>query len=458
MFAPEKICVKHLRCNVTFLADLDATLNGSAHEVEEDRGKWGNKFEFVLASVGLTVGLGNIWRFSALAYENGGSAFLIPYIVLIILFGLPTMFLEMAIGQYTSSGPSMVFKHYMPALQGMCCRVSVLAKIQTILYLFFSFFDGILLWESCSNEWNDICKPKEKVCTSGNLVWSPTTTRLAFKFIFGNVCFQRELLFRNVITRRSQGIEYIGGINWSPFLTLMAVWGLVFLVLIKGQKYLGKVAYVRFTSTSPYLIIAMLFFRAITLEGSGEGLYYYMGKPDFSKLTEHQTWSAALVQICFSINIGYGSVIMLASYNKRNNNCFADAWIVVAADLLMSVFGGAAVFATLGYLSHELQVPIDEVVSSGHSLAFVAYPEAISKMPYQSVWSALFYSMLFLLGFSSEIAFTETFCTSIYDQWPSTRSYKWLVSLSCCVVFFACGIILTTEVSLLLNSARDCSS
>ncbi|VDM62917.1 unnamed protein product [Angiostrongylus costaricensis] len=175
---------------------------------------------------------------------------------------------------------------------------------------------------------------------------------------------------------------------------------------------------VEFTSTAPYILILILFSRAITLEGSTDGLYYYWGKPDFSKLLRHQ-----------------------------------DAWIVVTGDFLMSVFGGATVFATLGYLSYQLKKPIEEVVSSGHSLAFVAYPEAISKMPYPMVWSVFFFSMLFLLGISSEIALTETLCTSIYDQWTSTRKCKWLISLSCCGSLFLCGIVLTTDVGTLFNTA-----
>uniref|UniRef100_A0A158PAR3 Sodium-and chloride-dependent glycine transporter 2 n=1 Tax=Angiostrongylus cantonensis TaxID=6313 RepID=A0A158PAR3_ANGCA len=262
-----------------------------------------------LATLDLAVGLGNTWRFSALAYENGGSAFLFPYIILVTLFGLPTLFLEMAIGRYTSTGPSMVFKHYMPALQGICRR----SMFQTIYCL-----------------------------------------RKNFSFLYRGF----NLKFINIF---------------------------------------------QFTATAPYIITVILFFRAVTLEGSSNGLYYYWGKPDFSKLLNHQTWSAALIQICFSLNVGYGGVLMLASYNKKDSNCFKDAWIVVIGDFLVNVFGGATVFATLGYLSHQLKKPIEEVVSSGHSLAFVAYPEAISTVPYPSVWSVCFFLMLFLLGISSQV-------------------------------------------------------
>ncbi|KAE9419710.1 hypothetical protein Angca_005834, partial [Angiostrongylus cantonensis] len=368
------------------------------------RGKWGHKCEFVLATLGLAVGLGNTWRFSALAYENGGSAFLFPYIILVTLFGLPTLFLEMAIGRYTSTGPSMVFKHYMPALQ-----------------------EGVKQLFHCSDcivrNKMDECKqqdPSRPVAFNGTCIATvPGPMRTPF-----------EQYFTNVITKRSQGIEYIGGINSSSLITLAFMWLLLFFILIRGYKYMGKAAY--FTATAPYIITVILFFRAVTLEGSSNGLYYYWGKPDFSKLLNHQTWSAALIQICFSLNVGYGGVLMLASYNKKDSNCFKDAWIVVIGDFLVNVFGGATVFATLGYLSHQLKKPIEEVVSSGHSLAFVAYPEAISTVPYPSVWSVCFFLMLFLLGISSQVGSFKSIPTR--NAFPhdrhSTQNYTIILTVT----------------------------
>ncbi|VDO89006.1 unnamed protein product [Haemonchus placei] len=82
------------------------------------RGNWGSQMEFLLATIGLTVGLGNVWRFPALAYNNGGSAFLFPYFICAVFFGLPSLYLEMLVGQYMNCGPSMLFRHYLPALQG----------------------------------------------------------------------------------------------------------------------------------------------------------------------------------------------------------------------------------------------------------------------------------------------------------------------------------------------------
>ncbi|KAK5982809.1 Sodium-and chloride-dependent glycine transporter 2, partial [Trichostrongylus colubriformis] len=229
--------------------------------------------------------------------------------------------------------------------------------------------------------------------------------------------------FTNVITKRSDGIDQIGEINWPVLSTLALMWSSVMLILLKGYKYMGKAAYIG--STFPYIVVVILFFRGITLEGASDGVYYYLGKPDLKKLLNHETWSAALVQVCYSLNVGYGAIIMLASYNSRYINCYRAAWIVIWGNVVMSVLCGIAVFATLGYLSHHIHKPIDEVVSDGLSLAFVAYPEALLEMPYPSVWAICFFTMLFFLGITTEVGFTETICTSIYDQWPATRNFKW---------------------------------
>ncbi|PIO66781.1 hypothetical protein TELCIR_11493 [Teladorsagia circumcincta] len=126
--------------------------------------------------------------------------------------------------------------------------------------------------------------------------------------------------FTNVITKRSDGIDDIGEVNWPTLIALAMMWAFVIMALVKGYEYMGKVAYV--SSTAPYVMIIILFFRGITLEGASEGVNYFLGKPDFKRLLSHETWAAALIQICYAMSIGYGGIIALASYNSRYNNCY----------------------------------------------------------------------------------------------------------------------------------------
>lgn len=88
-----------------------------------------------------------------------------------------------------------------------------------------------------------------------------------------------------------------------------------------------------------------------------------------------QTWRAAATHVCYSLAIGFGGLLSLSSFNPHHHNCFKDALIITGADGFMSVFGGTAVFSVLGFMSKQLDAPIDTVVQSGTGLAFIAYPE-----------------------------------------------------------------------------------
>lgn len=126
---------------------------------QEDRGQWGSKAEFILSCVGLSVGLGNIWRFPFLAYELGGGAFVIPYIILLILAGKPMYFMELMLGQYSSLGPTAVWR-CVPLGRGiglaMCCVSLIVAIYYNVimaytLYYFFGSMQSTMPWTTCSS-------------------------------------------------------------------------------------------------------------------------------------------------------------------------------------------------------------------------------------------------------------------------------------------------------------------
>uniref|UniRef100_A0A1I7WM22 Transporter n=1 Tax=Heterorhabditis bacteriophora TaxID=37862 RepID=A0A1I7WM22_HETBA len=129
-----------------------------------NRGYWDNQIQFILSCLGLAVGLGNIWRFPAMAYENGGSAFLLPYITCALLFGLPMTYLEFIIGQYTNSGPSMTFRNYFPAFQGIGWAMTLISTTLSVYYTVIIAWSGVYMasiytgnietWGRCDNAWN----------------------------------------------------------------------------------------------------------------------------------------------------------------------------------------------------------------------------------------------------------------------------------------------------------------
>ncbi|XP_071479967.1 sodium- and chloride-dependent glycine transporter 1-like [Diadema antillarum] len=131
-----------------------------------ERGNWGNKLDFILSCVGYAVGLGNVWRFPYLAYENGGGAFLIPYVVMLTFAGLPLFFMEVSFGQYCSQGPITCWRA-IPMLRGVGYGMVLTSAyvgiyynviIMYTIYYMFASFTSKLPWTSCTSSWNtDYC-------------------------------------------------------------------------------------------------------------------------------------------------------------------------------------------------------------------------------------------------------------------------------------------------------------
>ncbi|KFM07159.1 Sodium- and chloride-dependent glycine transporter 2, partial [Nipponia nippon] len=275
------------------------------------RGNWSSKLDFILSMVGYAVGLGNVWRFPYLAFKNGGGAFLIPYLMMLALAGIPIFFLEVSLGQFASQGPVSVWKA-IPALQGCGIAmliISVLIAIYyniilcyTLFYLFASFVP-VLPWASCNNPWNTPdCKDKNKL-----LLGNKT-------FVSGS-----EEYFKYFVLKISAGIEYPGEIRWPLALSLFLAWVIVYASLAKGIKSSGKVVY--FTATFPYVVLIILLIRGVTLPGAGAGIWYFI-TPKWEKLIDAMVWKDAATQIFFSLSAAWGGLITLSSYNKFHNNCY----------------------------------------------------------------------------------------------------------------------------------------
>merc|ERR1711953_419315 len=233
-----------------------------------------------------------------------------------------------------------------------------------------------------------------------------------------------------------------GSPDWKLTLCLMAAWIIIFLCLIKGIKSSGKVVYL--TATFPYVVLIILLIRAVTLEGASLGISFYL-TPDFSRLADIKVWEAAAVQIFFSLSVAGGGLITLSSYNQFSNNVIRDTFIVCIGNCLTSVVAGFAIFSVLGFMAKELGVEVKDVVTSGTGLAFIAYPDLVTRLPGAPFWAILFFAMLFTLGLDSQFAIVETILSGVMDFQPSLRKYKTYLVGVICVIGFICGLPLTTR-------------
>ncbi len=207
----------------------------------------------------------------------------------------------------------------------------------------------------------------------------------------------------------------------------------------------------------------------MTIIGAIDGIKFYI-LPDWSRLSDVKVWEGAAVQIFFSLSVAGGGLITLASYNPFRNNVFRDTMIVCFGNCLTSFVAGFAIFSVLGFMAKELGVDVKDVAASGTGLAFVAYPDLVTRFPAAPIWAILFFSMLFTLGMTifiidprvdyyqlqlfllfsgldSQFAIVETIMTGIEDFKPSLRKYKLYIIGIVCLIGFICGLPLTTRVS-----------
>ncbi|XP_067135206.1 sodium- and chloride-dependent glycine transporter 1-like [Centruroides vittatus] len=409
----------------------DPTERGKTPEEETvsvvSRGNWANKWEFLLSCIGLSVGIGNVWRFPYLAYENGGGAFLVPYLIMLLLAGKPMYFLELAFGQYSGKSCLVVWSS-VPLAKGVgfgmmtVCLIIVIYYNVVMAYTVFyiaSTFQSVLPWSTCDAEW--------AVNTSCTLR-SERTNRTGERKTPSQVYWERYVL------DTTDGLWELGGIKWDLCLCLLLGWTVVAACLAKGIKSSGKVVY--FAATFPYLVLAVLLICGLMQEGAVEGVLFFV-TPEWSKLRRIEVWQAAAGQMFFSLSISMGALISYSSYNEYRNNIYRDALVVSVLDTVTSVVAGLVIFSVLGAMAHDLGVDVSEVVASGPGLAFVAYPEALTPLPVPQLWSFLFFFMLFILGLDSEFALLENILTSLADRFVVLRKHKTLFCLvtSCCCFF-----------------------
>uniref|UniRef100_A0A8C5E5H3 Transporter n=1 Tax=Gouania willdenowi TaxID=441366 RepID=A0A8C5E5H3_GOUWI len=402
------------------------------------REKWASKLDFVLSVAGGFVGLGNVWRFPYLCYKNGGGAFLIPYFIFLFGGGLPVFFLEVALGQFTSEGGITCWEKLCPIFTGIGYASIVIVSLLNIyyivilawgLYYLFQCFQPELPWAKCKQPWNtercieDTYRQNKSLWLAANAsnFTSPVT----------------EFWEHNVLGI-TNGIEDIGPVKWDLALCLLLVWVICFFCIWKGVKSTGKVVYI--TATFPFVMLIVLLIRGVTLPGASAGIKFYL-YPDL-------VWIDAGTQIFFSYAICLGAMTSLGSYNKYKYNCYRDCLLLGALNSGTSFVSGFAIFSVLGFMAQEQGVDIAAVAESGPGLAFIAYPKAVTMMPFPTVWAILFFIMLLLLGLDSQFVEVEGQITSLVDLYPSflRKGYRRevFIAIICCISYLL-GLTMVTK-------------
>jgi neurotransmitter:Na+ symporter, NSS family len=374
------------------------------------RGEWKTNTGFLLAAIGSAVGLGNIWRFPYVAYENGGGAFLIPYVIALFTAGIPILMLELSLGNKKRASAPLAFSKIDTKWEWLGWWSVTFVMFGIVLY-----YIVVIAW--CVN--------------------------YIFFAVFQSWGNDTNGFFFNTFLGVSEGVWKLNGLNPSIVAAVLFVWFVNWVITFNGvQKGIERA--VKLMMPILFLITITIIFWAISLEGAGDGIRLYT-TPDFSKILNKDVWIAAYGQIFFSLSLGFGIMIAYASYLPKKANIFKNSLIVGFSNSMYEVAAGFGVFGILGYMALKQGVPIQEVVSSGIGLAFVAYPKAISLLPFGQIFGILFFFLLTIAGISSSISIIEAFTSAIIDKFGVSRRR---VITTLCILGFLGSLLFASHAGL----------
>lgn len=354
----------------------------------QSRAEWTGQIGFIISAIGSAVGLGNIWRFPGVAYENGGGAFLIPYIVALLTAGIPILLLDYAIGhRFRGSAPL--------ALRRLAGKFGEgLGWFQVMICVFIAvYYTAVLAWAS------------SYFVFSFDLKWGDD----AAGFFTGDYL-------------QLSGNDNPFTMHFVPsvLIPLVLMWVVALIVLgagvVKGVQRLNLIAI-------PLLIVGfvVLVVRALFLPGAADGLNALF-TPDFAALANPSVWVAAYSQIFFSLSVAFGIMMTYSSYRKRRSNLTSPGLVVAFANSSFEILAGIGVFATLGFFAHQQGVAVGDLEGlKGVGLAFMTFPAIASEMPGGQFFGILFFGALVLAGLTSMISIMEVILAGVMDKFGLTR-------------------------------------
>lgn len=335
---------------------------------------------FILAAIGSAVGLGNIWRFPYVAYQGGGGAFMIPYLVALLLAGIPFLFFDYSLGHQFRGGPPLTFRRISKKLEWLGWWQVGICVIIATYYAAIIAWAGRYIFFSIDKAWGD----------------DPETF-----FMSG---------FLKIADGAGVSMEFVP----SVLMPLVIVWVVIIGIMALGvDKGIGLFSAIFI----PILIVTFggLVVQSVFLPGAGAGLDAFFS-PHWEALLDYKVWMSAIGQIFFSLSVGFGIMITYSSYVDRKTDMTGSGLVVAFANGSFELAAGIGVFAALGFMAASSGVAVQEVVSSGIGLAFIAYPTIISQAPGGAILGVLFFLSLVIAGATSMVSILEVGVSALREK------------------------------------------
>ena len=356
-----------------------------------ERERFGSRLGFILVSAGCAIGLGNVWRFPYITGEYGGAAFVVLYLIFLVIFALPVLVMEFAAGRASQRSIARSYDELEPEGGKWHLFKWVGLAGNYLLMMFYTVVAGWMLAfmvKSAMGEFNG-ASTEHVASVFGQLLADPVQMTIYMLIIVAI----------GVITTRA-GVK-------------------------NGVERVTKVMMVAL-----FVVLVALCVRAVTLPGAEEGLEFYL-MPDFGKLfagnTPAEQWAtfgdavyAALGQAFFTVSVGMGSMAIFGSYIGKDRRLTGETVRVGVLDTLVALMAGLVIFPSCFAFGVE--------PASGPSLVFITLPIVFNAMPLGQLWGTLFFLFMSFAALSTVIAVFETIMAFSMDQWGVRREKACLVN------------------------------
>ena len=349
--------------------------------------EWGSNLSFILAMIGSAVGLGNIWRYPYVLYSNGGGAFYIPYIVAILLMGIPFLILEYGVGYDFKSSFAKAVKKIDSRWEYLGWFLPVAVFLIMIYYSAILGWDGIYIILSFFKGWGA----------------------------------DPNVYFTNTLLHSSN--SWMGLLQFIPLIAVAMLVGWVIIWFISHrdlEEGLGRVSKVLVPLLFVIMVVIVGF--SLTLPGASIGLSELF-HPNWALLGNFEIWMAAFGQIVFSLSLGMSIAFTYASYTKDDADLITNTISIALANSLFENFAALGVFSILGYMSLQSGTAVADLVTQGTGLVFIVYPTVFNVLgQWAYVLGPLFFLTVYLAGLTSILSTIEPLSFSIQNKFGLTRS------------------------------------
>lgn len=398
----------------------------------QNRERWASRIGLVLAMAGNAVGLGNFLRFPVQAAQNGGGAFMIPYLISFILMGIPLMWIEWGLGRYGGTrghGTTPAIFEYITKnrIFGILGVLGVIMPF--IVAIYYTYIESWTLGYSVSALMGMFPSVREAL--------NSTSVLEPFKQFFSSYTgmgTQNQLLTPSLMAYVFFLITFFVNIFF------------IYRGIAKGIEILAKIAMPILLALAVVLAVRVATLEPVSGHSPLDG-FGFLWNPDFSKILDPQTWLAAAGQIFFTLSIGFGTLITYASYLSEKDDIALGGLSAATTNEFVEVVLGASIAIPAAVVFFGIENTVQIAKGGSFSLGFITMPAIFSYIPLGNLFGFMWFFLLFLAGITSSVALIQPMVAFLEDEYGLKRQKA--------VIIVAAIMFVLMHVPVLMNGALD---